>query len=91
MPLLAEMDWALPEDSVGFGGYSQHNYDTLPLPSEHVTAANILRFRDMAFMRYFDRPEYLSMLQAKFGDGAVEDVKAMLAFGMPKRRLLNAV
>src|SRR3989344_9689524 len=63
----------LPEDTGGPGwiGYSQHAYKTLPLPTDSVTAEDVLRFRDEAFLKYFTNPKYLEMLMTKFGDKAV--------------------
>ena len=83
--------WRLPEDPGGPGwiGYSQHNYETLPLPTEHLSAAEVLRFRDAAFHYYFDRPEYFSMLERKFGEAAVQQVQDMLAKGPIRRRLIR--
>ncbi len=60
-------------------GYSQHARDCLPLPTRHVTAAEVLRFRDEAFARYYtDRP-YLEMIQRRFGPEAVDEIQAMTA------------
>ena len=43
--------WNLPET---WRGYSQHSYDCMPLPTEKVSAAEVLNFRDKAFNEYFD-------------------------------------
>jgi radical SAM superfamily enzyme YgiQ (UPF0313 family) len=61
--------WPLPDDPGGPGwiGYSQHAYETLPLPTEQLSAAEVLGFRDRAFLRYFSAPSYLSMIEKKFG------------------------
>lgn len=77
----------LPEDAGGPGwiGYSQHALESLPLPTETLTAHQVLDFRDDAFVDYFDRPAYRSMLRAKFGEAAVAEVDRMLSFGQPKR------
>ena len=40
--------WALPAT---WSGYSQHSVDTLPLPTRHVPAGEVLKFRDAAFQR----------------------------------------
>lgn len=85
-----EKGWLLPENTdAGWAGYSQHNYETLPLPTETLIAAQVLAFRDEAFMKFHQRPEYLNMLQATFGDQAVADMKAILSHGKPKRKLLG--
>src|SRR5690348_47462 len=51
-----ERGWALPES---WSGYSQHSYDCVPLPTEKVSAREVLRFRDEAFDRYFHGKRYL--------------------------------
>ena len=33
-------------------GYSFHSYHTLPLPTENLSAAEILKFRDESFIKY---------------------------------------
>ena len=48
--------WPLPET---WSGYSQHSVDTLPLPTRHVPASEVLKFRDDAFRTYFADQSYL--------------------------------
>jgi radical SAM superfamily enzyme YgiQ (UPF0313 family) len=62
--LAIERGWALPES---WTGYSQHSYDCLPLPTEKLSAGEVLRFRDKAFDRYFGGKRYLDMVTQKFG------------------------
>ena len=80
--------WRLPEDPGGHGwiGYAQHAYEALPLPTETLTYQEVLDFRDDAHLRYFSRPEYLSMIDSKFRHTARRDVEQMLALGKPKRK-----
>ncbi len=87
-----EKGWRLPEDKGGPGwiGYSMHAPETLPLPTETLRAGEVLAFRDEAFLRYFSRPEYISMMQRKFGDGVVNEIEEMVAAGKPKRLYLGA-
>jgi len=59
-------------------GYSQHARGSLPLPTKYLASSEVLKFRDAAFTRYFNRPEYLSMLKSRFGVAAVEAVDQML-------------
>ncbi len=56
--------WDLPES---WSGFSQHSHDCRPLPAEHVSAAEVLRFRDDAFREYFANKRYLDMATQKFG------------------------
>jgi radical SAM superfamily enzyme YgiQ (UPF0313 family) len=48
-------------------GYSQHSYNIQPLQSKHLTAKEIVAFRDNAFHEYNESDVYLSMLEEKFG------------------------
>jgi len=54
----------LPES---WNGYSQHAYDTLPLPTKHLAGPEVLAFRDAAFHEYFSNGIYLAMLESQFG------------------------
>jgi radical SAM superfamily enzyme YgiQ (UPF0313 family) len=56
--------WSLPAT---WSGFSQHSYDCLPLPTEKVSAAQVLKFRDEAFDQYFSGKRYLDMVTQKFG------------------------
>lgn len=78
---------ALPEN---WGGYSQHAYNTRPLANPHLSAAEILRFRDEAFQTYFSDPGYLETVRAKFGSGVVDHIRQMSAVPL-KRELLEDV
>ena len=59
-------------------GYSQFSRECLPLPTKHLSAAEVLRFRDEAFIEFHSGPEYLKMMKETFGEAAVEHIKAML-------------
>jgi radical SAM superfamily enzyme YgiQ (UPF0313 family) len=78
--------WTLPET---WSGFSQHNSDCRPLDTEHISAADVLRFRDEAFNTYFSHPAYLEMVERKFGRETLEHVKAMTQYKL-KRKLLEA-
>lgn len=65
----------LPEN---WQGYGQYSFETLPLPTRYLSAAEVLRFRDRAFKEYFSDPKYLAMISEKFGQKVVEHIVAML-------------
>ena len=69
-----ELGWALPER---WSGYSQHAVETLPLRTKHLSASEVLRFRDHAFRAYFSDPRYLSIIERRFGPATVEHIKNM--------------
>lgn len=56
--------WHLPD---AWSGYSQHSYDCLPLPTNTLSSAEVLAFRDQAFHEYFENPSYLERVQNLFG------------------------
>ncbi len=86
-----EKQWVLPESTGGPGwiGYSQHSYESLPLPTETLSASEVLKFRDEAWLTFHQRPVYLDRLKRNFGQQAVDDMTKILALGKPKRRLLG--
>jgi radical SAM superfamily enzyme YgiQ (UPF0313 family) len=65
-------------------GYSQHARDCLPLPTRHVPAREVLRFRDEAFLRYYTSPRYLEMVGRRFGAEAVEHVRDMTSYRLER-------
>jgi radical SAM superfamily enzyme YgiQ (UPF0313 family) len=66
--------WPLPG---AWSGYSQHAFDTLPVPTRHLSGEEVVRFRDEAFQTYFTSPAYLAMIERKFGLETVHHIQAM--------------
>jgi radical SAM superfamily enzyme YgiQ (UPF0313 family) len=60
-----------------WSGFSQHSFDCTPLPTEKLSAAEVLRFRDDAFHEYFSSPRYLDMIAQRFGHETREHIRAM--------------
>ncbi|MEP7152577.1 MAG: B12-binding domain-containing radical SAM protein, partial [Nitrospira sp.] len=85
--LAKQKQWALPDDSGGPGwiGYSQHAYDSCPLPTDCLAAKEVLAFRDRAFLEYFSHPRYLSMLHQTFGEHIAAHVKEMCSHHVRRR------
>lgn len=77
--------WALPQS---FEAWSFHSYDCQPLPTKHLSAQEVLKFRDKAWQMYFNRPEYHKVVENKFGPAAVEHIKEMASVKL-RRRLLG--
>ena len=65
-----EKKWKLPET---YAGFSQHSYDTQPLPTKYLSAQEVLAFRDEAWMKYHTNPRFLNLLKEKFGQTAVDE------------------
>jgi len=90
--LASQNGWALPEngDGPGWIGYSQHAYDCLPLPTDSLSAQEVLDFRDNAFNAYFRNPEYLSMIGQKFSLEVVEHIGRMTSHNLNRRHRAEA-
>ncbi len=80
-----QADWALP---ASWSGYSQHAYDAQPLPTKHLAAAEVLRFRDAAFDEYFTNQRYLDMVAQRFGLETRRHLEAMTRHKL-RRKLLE--
>jgi radical SAM superfamily enzyme YgiQ (UPF0313 family) len=65
-------------------GYSQHSRDCLPMPTRHLSAREVLRFRDEAFLRYYNDPHYLDRIHRRFGPPTVEHLKHMTSYRLDR-------
>ncbi len=80
--LAKEKGWRLPEN---WSGYSQHSVDMLPLPTNHLPVAEVIRFRDDAFNKYFSNPKYLAMVEKKFGVETLNHVREMASHKLERQ------
>ena len=64
----------LPED---YEGYSFHSYETIPLPTEKLSAKDIITLRDEAFNIYHKDKNFLKSIEKKFGKLAVDNIIEM--------------
>jgi anaerobic magnesium-protoporphyrin IX monomethyl ester cyclase len=69
-------------------GFAFLSYETEPLPTKFLSSAEVLRFRDEAWQKYFTNPAYLSLVENKFGQIALNNVKDMTKIKL-KRKLLG--
>lgn len=72
----------LPKD---WTGYAQHSYETLPLDTEALTGEQVLSFRDKAHITYFTNPDYISLIDKKFGKTATDAVTEMLSHKLERK------
>lgn len=70
-----------------WSGYAQQGYEFLPLPTENLSAAQVLAFRDFAFDTYFTNPRYLQMIDDKFGKKARRHIERMTAIKLERKIL----
>ncbi|MBF0485975.1 MAG: radical SAM protein [Candidatus Omnitrophica bacterium] len=68
--------------------YALYGYDCRPMSTKFLSSAEVLRFRDEAFGRYHSRPEYLAMIEQRFGKSTREHIMRMTAKPL-RRRILG--
>jgi len=77
--------WKLPDNPQGFAFLS---YESLPLPTKHISAAEVLHFRDNAWQTYFHHKPFLQLVEDKFGIQERENIEDMAAIKL-RRKLLE--
>lgn len=71
-----------------YAGYSMLSYYTQNMPNANLTSKEILKARDDAWKMYHSNPEYLNLLENKFGIKARQSVESMLKVSI-KRKILE--
>jgi len=92
-PMAKKKKWILPDDVSGPGwiGYSQHAFETLPLPTDKIKGSKVLDFRDKAFNIYFESRDYLSMIKKTFGENTVKHIQKMTVHKIERKHHTNEV
>jgi radical SAM superfamily enzyme YgiQ (UPF0313 family) len=70
--------WPLPKT---WAGYSPYSFEHLPLPTQYLSGAEVLRFRDEAYVKYYGNERYQRMIKEKFGG----EVLGGIVKGLTKR------
>jgi len=81
-----QMGWQLPSSPEGFAFLS---YESLPLPTKHVSAAEVLSFRDHAWQTFFHHPPFLRLVEEKFGVQERKNVETMSRITLKRKILEN--
>jgi radical SAM superfamily enzyme YgiQ (UPF0313 family) len=71
-----------------YEGYAFLSYESQPLPTNYVSAAKVLKFRDEAWQAYFTNPDYLNMVEKRFGVAQRNNIEQMASIRL-KRKLLG--
>lgn len=69
-----EKGYDLPRD---YAEFSFHSYNTKPLPTEYLTPAEILKFRDEAWLKYHSYLPFLNKVEKKYGRAARQNIEEM--------------
>ncbi len=86
--LAVKNSWPMPGEYIGF---SQHSYETLPLPTDTLSGPEVLAFRDLAHVDYFSDEKYQKMLLSKFGPKVLTNVEDMLSHTIKRKHVTEAM
>ena len=78
-------NWELPKTYQGYGFLS---YDTFPLATKHVSASEVVRFRDSAWEKYHLNPRFLNLIEGKYGSESRTNIEDLAKVKL-KRRILG--
>ena len=70
-----------------YAGFSFHSYETLPLSNKFLTSAEILRFRDEAFIDYYTYLPFLDKIEKKYGKIARMNIEEMTKIRLSRKIL----
>jgi anaerobic magnesium-protoporphyrin IX monomethyl ester cyclase len=79
-------NWELPSNYSEFGFLS---YDHIPSRTYGLESSQVLEFRDYAFRVLFENPRFISKVQNKFGDKAVNNINKMNSIKLKRKSLKN--
>ena len=71
----------------GYLGYSFHSYETLPMQTEFLSPAEIIKFRDDAFHTYHSHKPFLEKVRGRFGSIAIQNIEEMSQIRLTRRLL----
>jgi anaerobic magnesium-protoporphyrin IX monomethyl ester cyclase len=78
-------NWDLPSAYQGYGFLS---YETYPLATKHVSASEVVKFRDDAWETYHLNPKFLGLIEGKFGLESRTNIEELAKVKL-KRRILG--
>ena len=71
-----------------YEGYSFHSEECIPLPTDTLSASEVLQLRDEAFKKYHNYKPFLRLIEKKFGKKASENIKEMSKLTL-KRKIFS--
>lgn len=78
--------WKLPKSYEGFAFLS---YECEPLQTNYLSAAQVLKFRDDAWKKYFTNENYLNLVERRFGKQQRSNIEEMTKLDL-KRKILES-
>tara|TARA_Y100000590_G_C15736629_1_gene1018742 strand:+ start:2912 stop:4447 length:1536 start_codon:yes stop_codon:yes gene_type:complete len=81
-----EKKWDIPQKYEEFAFLS---YECKPLRTKHLSAKEVLSFRDQAWNQYFSNVDYLNLVEKRFGKSAKENLINMSKIQLKRKILEN--
>jgi anaerobic magnesium-protoporphyrin IX monomethyl ester cyclase len=81
-----DQNWDIPKSYEEFAFLS---YACKPLRTKHLSAKEVLEFRDTAWHKYFSNESYLNLVEKKFGNKAKANIVELSKIKL-KRKILEA-
>jgi radical SAM superfamily enzyme YgiQ (UPF0313 family) len=78
-------NWELPQT---FDEFAFLSYDCKPLRTKSLSSAEVLKFRDEAWQKYFTHKPFLELVESKFGMQSRQNVEDMSKINL-KRKVLG--
>ncbi len=72
----------MPEN---YEGFSFHSYNTQPLPTETLSAGEVLKIRDKKFIEYHLNENFLKKIENKFGSVAKDNIVNMTKIKLKRK------
>jgi radical SAM superfamily enzyme YgiQ (UPF0313 family) len=76
------------DEKRNYSEYAYLSYDTNPIATESLSKAEILKFRDEAFLKYHTNPKFIDKIYRLYGKVAVDNVVKMTQLKL-KRKLCD--
>ena len=70
-----------------YEGYSFHSEECIPLPTDTLSASEVLQLRDEAFKKYHNYKPFLRLIEKKFGKKASENIKEMSKLTLKRKNI----
>ena len=64
------------------------SYECKPIRTKHLTAKEVLNFRDNAWRKYFSNKNYLNLVENKFGKKSKKNLMELAKINL-KRKILE--
>ena len=78
-------NWDLPNS---YEEYAFFSYESKPLRTKYCTSAEVLKFRDEAWQKYFTNENYLKFIENKFGKTNSDNIRNLSKIKL-KRKILG--